>query len=557
MTRALTSAAAVAAVAFAATAATNASAYDVVPTCTSASLPGDTSCDPWYRSPVTLTWSWTPTAGVSSLQGCGNEVISSDARAERSCDVSWGGQSRAASVTVKVDQTAPIVTAAVPDRRPDVNGWYNHPVGFTVSGSDAMSGIGSCPGFTYSGPDGPSVAAVGTCTDLAGNFASAPFPLAYDATPPVVRATPGRPPDSKGWYRRAVVFTFAGSDAASGVASCTKSRRYRGPNSASARVTGSCTDNAGNTATVSVPLRFDARPPVLRLGSTGTVATPPRLRWRAVRGARYYNVQLYRLGPHGGKLLSTWPHHARLQLHRAWRYRGRAERLAHGRYRWYVWPGFGSLAAHRYGHVLGSGTFRMRGPARRRSGASRPGAEVLVTGLARVAHLEGAIAVVRLGPVVAGLERERVAAVVARAPLRLVEQRKADARAARRFGHDQVRDPRLLRGPVEARAEVERAEAHHALGGLGDDVMAVRVHHLVVPDRAAVGVGPVRDDRPPELLQQALDRAVVVAARRANPHWPGSPCSSAPFTDASRALSRYSASASGEPKRRPGRASAP
>ncbi len=37
----------------------------------------------------------------------------------------------------------------------------------------------------------------------------------------------------------------------------------------------------------------------------------------------------------------------------------------------------------------------------------------------------------------------------------------------------------------------------------------------------------------------------------------GNPCSKAPFTDASSAFSRYSASASGDPKRRPGAGSGP
>jgi hypothetical protein len=76
----------------------------------------------------------------------------------------------------------------------------------------------------------------------------------------------------------------------------------------------------------------------------------PLLRWTAVRGASYYNFQLYRGGK---KILSIWPTHASVQLKSSWRFDGRRYRLTPGRYRWYVWPGFGPLAADRYGPAIG------------------------------------------------------------------------------------------------------------------------------------------------------------------------------------------------------------
>ena len=79
-----------------------------------------------------------------------------------------------------------------------------------------------------------------------------------------------------------------------------------------------------------------------RLGAV--VPTPPLLRWRPVRHAQIYNVQLFR---NGRKVLSAFPRRARLQLRRTWRYNGRVQRLRPAVYRWYVWPWFGS----RYGRV--------------------------------------------------------------------------------------------------------------------------------------------------------------------------------------------------------------
>ena len=44
-----------------------------------------------------------------------------------------------------------------------------------------------------------------------------------------------------------------------------------------------------------------------------------------------------------------------------WRYGGATQRLRRGHsYRWFVWPGFGRLSAHRYGRLLGQGRFSMR-----------------------------------------------------------------------------------------------------------------------------------------------------------------------------------------------------
>jgi hypothetical protein len=38
-------------------------------------------------------------------------------------------------------------------------------------------------------------------------------------------------------------------------------------------------------------------------------------------------------------------------------YKGHRYRLHRGVYKWFVWPGFGTLAANRYGHALGRSSF--------------------------------------------------------------------------------------------------------------------------------------------------------------------------------------------------------
>jgi HYR domain len=90
------------------------------------------------------------------------------------------------------------------------------------------------------------------------------------------------------------------------------------------------------------------------------VTAPPTLRWLPVAGASYYNVQIFR-GTQ--KVLSIWPTKPLLQLRSAWTFQKTHQHLARGLYTWYVWPGFGQLAAARYGQLLGKSTFVVvRGP---------------------------------------------------------------------------------------------------------------------------------------------------------------------------------------------------
>jgi hypothetical protein len=84
------------------------------------------------------------------------------------------------------------------------------------------------------------------------------------------------------------------------------------------------------------------------------VTKPPLLVWRRVARAKYYNVQIYRGRV---KVFTGWPTRARLQLKSHWKFQGRARNLNPGTYRWYVWPGYGSPAARRYGVLLGQSTF--------------------------------------------------------------------------------------------------------------------------------------------------------------------------------------------------------
>jgi hypothetical protein len=137
------------------------------------------------------------------------------------------------------------------------NGWYRSAVTVQITVQGATNT--TCVAVkTFS-----SSSDVLDCTATDGN-ANIPFHLQFKIdtdAPTVSGGTPGRAADANGWFNQPVAIAFSGSDATSGIASCT-SASYGGPDSATASVSGTCRDNAGNvSAAASSPLKYDATPP--------------------------------------------------------------------------------------------------------------------------------------------------------------------------------------------------------------------------------------------------------------------------------------------------------
>ena len=154
----------------------------------------------------------------------------------------------------------PTATAAA-SRAADTNGWYNHPLTVTFSGHgrDRRNRRLLLRPVRRSGQRSATVS--GSCTDNAGNVDHGKPALQIRRhSPPTATAAASRAADTNGWYNHPLTVSFAGSDTTAGLAGCSAPVGYSTDNG-SASVSGSCTDNAGNVGTTSLPLKYDATAP--------------------------------------------------------------------------------------------------------------------------------------------------------------------------------------------------------------------------------------------------------------------------------------------------------
>ena len=199
----------------------------------------------WNNSDVTVNWNWADNAGGSGIDPA-NCTTSSTSNGEGTLTLTANckdlvGNTGNASTTVKVDKTAPIITASATkaDGTPYVSPlWSNQDIIVHFTCSDGMSGIASCPADQTLNTEGPLPSVAGTAVDNAGNSAEAIFgPFQIDKILPdtAISSQPTNPSASTD-----ASFAFSGSDATSGVASfqcsldgaafvtCTSPQNYTG-----------------------------------------------------------------------------------------------------------------------------------------------------------------------------------------------------------------------------------------------------------------------------------------------------------------------------------------
>ena len=135
-------------------------------------LPGQNN---WFRGDVTVTWTVADAeSGISSSSGCAPQTITAETPGVTlTCSATNNaGLTTTRSVTVKLDRTAPVLSA-VQSPLPNANGWNNTNVTVNFACLDALSGLASlAPSVAVLTAEGAGQSAAASCTDQAGNTAT-------------------------------------------------------------------------------------------------------------------------------------------------------------------------------------------------------------------------------------------------------------------------------------------------------------------------------------------------------------------------------------------------
>jgi hypothetical protein len=334
-------------------------------------IDGTPGTNGWYRGSThgdSVVVHWTVSLNATSTNCLAAITVPGPTSGTTRTCWAQNGDGRTTAVTrvLRIDATPPTDVSAHFSRKPDFHGWYNHPVQIRWTGTDSTSGIASCTSRTYRGPDSGVATANGGCTDRAGNTTARPVRLGYDATPPTLRKVAEESTaaaDTLSWssssaYDRILIRRhLRGRKARTTVFDGTGGKFVDERIKAGAQYvyTLRSFDLAGNA---SKAVSIGALVKILTLQRTRYVplaAPNPILRWGPVRGARYYNVQLFR----GSKrIYSAWPTRHQLALPTILNWSGHRFQLTRGGYRWYVWAGFGARRLAHY-RAIGSARFRV------------------------------------------------------------------------------------------------------------------------------------------------------------------------------------------------------
>ena len=290
--------------------------------------------------------------------------------------VSTGEASRAVFTVTVVDTTPPVFSGVPSSIATKVNGVKSAVVSYTKPAArDAVDGVVAVTCLPPSGSAFDLGQTQVTCTadDARGNRDSVSFFVrVLDTVPPpavtdvVVQSGDGfvalswRPPRNRDVAGTQIVrfpgaaVVFRGRGASATDSALRVGARYR--------YVVTSYDWADNHSHGVVVVASASVTKLIQPQDGASLTTPPLLAWQPVTPSDYYNVQLWAELPGGSvKVLSIWPKANHLQLARSWVYQGTAHQLTRGRYRWYVWPGVGSIVLARYGELIGSNTFTVVG----------------------------------------------------------------------------------------------------------------------------------------------------------------------------------------------------
>ncbi len=235
-------------------------------------LPAVDGDNGWYVDDATLQWDVSDAlSGLVDPAACPDVPLADElAETAYSCTVvDNAGRSTTATVLLKRDATAPVVTTHVSGPVGD-NGWYRGDVDVSWDIEETTSTpvtVVGCTETTVSDTTGVTLPC--SATNNAGLTTSAPVSLQVDSLAPTVEGTASGQTGDNGWFTGNVTISWETTDGGSGVdGGCADDHQTTETVGATFECTVS--DVAGNSATDTVDVKLDKTAPVIAKSVTGT-----------------------------------------------------------------------------------------------------------------------------------------------------------------------------------------------------------------------------------------------------------------------------------------------
>jgi hypothetical protein len=243
----------------------------------------------WTSKTVTVHFTCTDTLSGFATGACPIDVIVSSDTTAVGLNVSGnvtdkaGNGASSNTINVKVDTTSPTIAFVSATKAAGgayaADTWTNDDVTVKWSCDDSLSGVTVASVQDVVNGEGAALSGSGTCHDQAGNQASASFsPVKIDRHAPTIAFDKFDPAaNGNGWNKTSVDVYWKCEDSLSGPvnASVTHSIATEG---ADQPVTGTCTDNAGNSAMNTQHVSIDTHAPTISVASVksnGADYSPP------------------------------------------------------------------------------------------------------------------------------------------------------------------------------------------------------------------------------------------------------------------------------------------
>jgi hypothetical protein len=225
----------------------------------------------WYNTDVSIPFTATDAlSGIAGTNPVSPIILSAEGTAVSETvtvtDIA-GNSATFSTPEFKIDKTAPVI-AASQSPAPNAEGWNNTDVTVHFTATDAYSDIASVsPDITIT-TEGTGQSVTGSATDQAGNIATLTVNnINIDKTPPTITGSRTTEAGPSGWNNSDVTVQFTGSDSLSGLLSTTPDVTVS-TEGAGQSATGTATDRAGNTATLTVnDINIDKSAPVITINS--------------------------------------------------------------------------------------------------------------------------------------------------------------------------------------------------------------------------------------------------------------------------------------------------